>query len=1104
CGPEDKVALVSGARDKVSIWEAITPRLPSLKEYVIESSETIVDVDWLYTSCGGLVLAVASAQKITIYTRLRKIDTLVRECWIALTDIQIPLASQSVSAIAWVSSGTLVVASGNQLRCYSKWMNAAKLRQVSRMTGINEKLPTIFHAVSHVNGPLPHHHPSVLLQYLLWGKMDLVKLVLVHLYNHLKLLVDAKRPITRILPVPFDKLFEEDSPPAVTPKKSRYSELFGDDSDGDSSHSGVFEFTEEEADFLSEHLKKVSLPDLSNIEQAQLLALVNTIMQVESQKRSLDENGVRYVIFMRRYHYLNRASLSGVPRESGLSYRDMSWALHSESQDLLIEYSIAASGGKFLWKDARNHGIFLWLRNIETVRQQMELMARNQYLEDRDPTSSSLFYMALRKKKLLLGLWRTANSHKEQAKHLQFLANDFDEPKWQTAALKNAFALLGKQRYEYAAAFFLLGNKLKDAVNVCLKHLDDFQLAIAICRVYEGDDGPVLKSVFDDYVIPLAVKNKDRWLAHIVYWFMNQRDRAIKATMLPLDELHLRHYQPTSTYDTSSHDAALIVLYKQLKEKSVQTIRGASEISAEIEYTLVLRTIFAYERMGCPLLALHLLKTWVFTSDIASSEFSQISPSSPTSSLKRLRSRRRTTILDVPLNNDNIFSSGVVSADDWGWSEPQTPRSRHGSLKLVTDIFSDEPDSACNTTTLLHDKDLGMYKYSLVKRLSEQFIDGVAIIMGDLELFERKAIYQDYVEMLKQGLNNICEAAGMPVKDMEETCTEVDYYALPFYLLNRNLFSEDVTKRISTTLVNGSCAMAMLAFGPTKSRQGIDDHSMKWAKNTLLSINEWISVLNNSTNNDCDDIDTARKTTTTHDKHDADVQRNTPSPEYDPCQPSVGVQKIALASYLTLTLLSVRQQEYDIAWSCVFNATKFFHSSIVIASDLSSVVRDIIHGISDQPVATNNNFGYDNEDNAYENWSEDADRDDIFCAYDQTLAAEILQVATINHLVYLLEKFLHTCSSSIGDEIEPFITTAYLESMIEYSTNMEREVMRALPEPTYDMIPKIIRDPKQQQFWNSLRCTNHIKILLPNFIMPSTYESSSKPASVIEQADVER
>ena len=75
-------------------------------------------------------------------------------------------------------------------------------------------------------------------------------------------------------------------------------------------------------------------------------------------------------------------------------------------------------------------------------------------------------------------------------------------------------------------------------MNVCLKNLDDFQLAIAICRVYEGDDGPVLKSVIDDYVIPLAIKNKDRWLAHIVYWFMNQRDLAIKATMVSIKKVN--------------------------------------------------------------------------------------------------------------------------------------------------------------------------------------------------------------------------------------------------------------------------------------------------------------------------------------------------------------------------------------------------------------------------------------------------------------------------------------------------------------------------------------------------------------------------------------
>jgi hypothetical protein len=39
---------------------------------------------------------------------------------------------------------------------------------------------------------------------------------------------------------------------------------------------------------------------------------------------------------------------------------------------------------------------------------------------------------------------------------------------------------------EYAAAFFLLADKLSDAVNVCLKNMEDIQLAILIIRVYEG------------------------------------------------------------------------------------------------------------------------------------------------------------------------------------------------------------------------------------------------------------------------------------------------------------------------------------------------------------------------------------------------------------------------------------------------------------------------------------------------------------------------------------------------------------------------------------------------------------------------------------------
>jgi hypothetical protein len=46
---------------------------------------------------------------------------------------------------------------------------------------------------------------------------------------------------------------------------------------------------------------------------------------------------------------------------------------------------------------------------------------------------------------------------------------------------------------EYAAAFFLLGGSLRDAVNVCIKQLGDFQLAVALARIVEqSNEGQVL------------------------------------------------------------------------------------------------------------------------------------------------------------------------------------------------------------------------------------------------------------------------------------------------------------------------------------------------------------------------------------------------------------------------------------------------------------------------------------------------------------------------------------------------------------------------------------------------------------------------------------
>jgi hypothetical protein len=58
----------------------------------------------------------------------------------------------------------------------------------------------------------------------------------------------------------------------------------------------------------------------------------------------------------------------------------------------------------------------------------------------------------------------------------------------------------------------------------------------------------------------------------------------------------------------SADDPALVVLYKQLREKSLQTLRGALSISPRAEWEFVMHTARLYDRMGCDLLALELSK----------------------------------------------------------------------------------------------------------------------------------------------------------------------------------------------------------------------------------------------------------------------------------------------------------------------------------------------------------------------------------------------------------------------------------------------------------------------------------------------------------------
>lgn len=203
-------------------------------------------------------------------------------------------------------------------------------------------------------------------------------------------------------------------------------------------------FNEATAEAINEILTKVRIPQLSGHEQIQLMDMIECAAFVERQRRSMDENGARFMLFFRQ-HALRKGRTS----EIQLSWREINWAYHSGTQDILVDFVSRQTHGSMLWKHARESGLFMWLTDASALRAQLEIVARSEYTNSdmRSPVECSLFYIALKKKTVLQGLWRMASGNKEQVATQRLLLNNFEEEKWKTVALKNAYALLSKRRF---------------------------------------------------------------------------------------------------------------------------------------------------------------------------------------------------------------------------------------------------------------------------------------------------------------------------------------------------------------------------------------------------------------------------------------------------------------------------------------------------------------------------------------------------------------------------------------------------------------------------------------------------------------------------------
>lgn len=89
--------------------------------------------------------------------------------------------------------------------------------------------------------------------------------------------------------------------------------------------------------------------------------------------------------------------------------------------------------------------------------------------------------------------------------------------------------LLGQHRYSLAAAFFLVGGHKQDAIGVCLKEMQDPQLALFLATLIDDEDEDLRKDLILKELYPQALEADDRVAQGMLLWLIGQHFEALDA-----------------------------------------------------------------------------------------------------------------------------------------------------------------------------------------------------------------------------------------------------------------------------------------------------------------------------------------------------------------------------------------------------------------------------------------------------------------------------------------------------------------------------------------------------------------------------------------------
>ncbi|XP_055017925.1 dmX-like protein 1 [Boleophthalmus pectinirostris] len=391
-------------------------------------------------------------------------------------------------------------------------------------------------------------------------------------------------------------------------------------------------FGPEHAQILSSHLLHSSLPGLTRMEQMSLMALADTIATTSTDLKdcqdknkggeTLDECGLKFLLAVRLHTFLSTSLPPAYRlqlRRQGLSTCHYAWAFHSDAEEELLNMLPALQKDEPTWPELRSMGVGWWLRSTNKLRRCIEKVAKSTFQKNNDPLDAAIFYLAMKKKAVVWGLYRS----QKNLKMTEFFSHNFTEDRWRKAALKNAFSLLGKQRFQHSAAFFLLAGSLKDAVEVCVEKLQDLQLALVISRLYESEfeTASTYKKILQRHVLGQDKQiggHMDPFLRSMAYWVLEDYSRALDTLI----------EQPASTITESPQTVSacnpdVFNFYTYLRTHPLLLRRhfGSSDkakvgLTAECrradsisldERRLFFTAAYAHLQTGCPMLALEVL-----------------------------------------------------------------------------------------------------------------------------------------------------------------------------------------------------------------------------------------------------------------------------------------------------------------------------------------------------------------------------------------------------------------------------------------------------------------------------------------------------------------